>query len=116
MWFYRRMLKIRWTQKRTNQSILEELGTQRELLGRVMSSKLAYFGHVYREQGKMLVKTVVQGKVQGKRGRGRPRMSYEDNVVNWTGQPIEAIVRTVEDREGWRKVVSSAVEAAKRHS
>jgi hypothetical protein len=110
------MLKITWTEKRTDQSIVEELGTERELLGRIMKSKLAHFAHVCRERSKTLVKTAVQERVQGNRGRGRPRMSYEDNLLKWTRQPIGAIVRAVEDREGWRKVVGSAVEAAKRHT
>jgi hypothetical protein len=116
MWFYRRMLRISWKEKRTNQSIMEELGIGRELLGRVVKRKLTYFGHICRKQGEDLVKTVIQGKMQGKRGQGRPRISYEDNIKKWTGKPMEVVIRATEDREKRRELVGCAVEAVKRHT
>ena len=76
MWIYPRMLRISWKERRTNESVMLQLNTTRQLLGFVLRRKLSYLGHTHREGGCELVKTVIQGKVPGKRRRGRPRASY----------------------------------------
>ena len=76
MWIYRRMLRVSCTEHRTDESILLELNTTRQLLGFVVRRKLSYFGHPIRDGGSSgceLVKCVIQGKVNGKRRRGRPK-------------------------------------------
>ena len=73
MWIYRRMLRVSWTEHRTDESILLELNTTRQLLGFVVRRKLSYFGHTMRDGGCELVKCVIQGKVSGKRRHGRPK-------------------------------------------
>ena len=66
MWIYRRMLRVSWTERRTDESILLEHNTTRQLLGFVVRRKLSYFGHTMRDGGCELMKCVIQGKVTGK--------------------------------------------------
>ena len=73
MWLWRRMLRISWMEKRTDNSILQELEIKRELLGHVRKRKLSYYGHLCRDHGCQITKTVVEGYVEGRRRRGRPR-------------------------------------------
>ena len=105
MWCYRRMLRISWTEKRTNKSILNELQTRRELLAQIIKRKMAFFGHACRNNKCNLVKTCVLGMMSGKRRRGRPRMQYIDNIKKWTRASVklEENVRRTEDRTEWRE-------------
>ena len=83
MWIYCRLLRVSWTEHRTDESILLELNTTRQLLGFVVRRKLSYLGHTMRDGGCELVKCVIQGKVNGKRRRGRPNTSYSSNITKW---------------------------------
>ena len=83
MWFYRRMLRISWKDKKTNISILQELNTKRELVYTIVKRKMTYFGHAMRHPKCLLMKDVITGKTNGKRGRGRPRTSYMKNLSDW---------------------------------
>ena len=75
MWFYRRLLRVSWTERRTNVSILQELGRDRMLLNIINQRRLKYIGHAMRNTKTDLMKTVFQGKVQSKRRQGRPPAS-----------------------------------------
>ena len=103
MWCYRRMLRISWTEKRTNKSILNELQTRRELLAQSIKRKMAFFCHACRNNKCNLVKTCILGMMSGKRRRGRPRMQYIDNIKKWTRASLEENVRRTEDRSAWRE-------------
>ena len=94
LWFYRRMLRVGWTEHRTDENILTELGTTRQLLGFVVRRKLSFFGHTIRDGGCELVKCVIQGNVSGKRRRGRPKASYSSNITRWTSVSTERITRS----------------------
>ena len=72
MCFFRRLSNISWEDKRTNDSVLEELGLQRSFLNEIKRRRLKYVGHAVRNPRTDLMSTVLQGKVEGKRGRGRP--------------------------------------------
>ncbi len=72
MWVYRRILRIPWTAKRTNDSIREELAITSNLVIRVEQHVLRYFGHISRRQGPNLEKAIMQGKVEGTKKRGQP--------------------------------------------
>ena len=86
MWFFwRRMLNINWKQKRTNANVLLELGTERQLLGKVISLKMGYFGHTVRGSGSPLALDIIEGKVEGKRKPGRQKKKWSDNIKEWTG-------------------------------
>ena len=117
LWIHRRMLRGSWTEHRTDDSILTELGTTRQLLGFVVvHRKLSFFGHSIRDGGCELVKCVIQGKVSGKRRRGRPKTSYSSNITKWTSVNTERITRETRDRAGWIKLIRCAARAADHHS
>lgn len=103
----RRMLGITWQEHRTNESILQDTGYKRELVKTVKKRKLQYTGHIIRRTNS-LEKTIMQGPVPGKRGRGRPRKNWMDDIVEWTGLSAEAIHRVALDRQNWRQVVRNA--------
>ena len=106
MWFYRRLLRIKWTDKRTNESILKELSVQRQLLIEIDKRRLRYVGHANRSQYTPLMTTVFQGKMDGKRRRGRPPVSYTGNLKEACGLGLQQIAQSSRDREGWRSVVA----------
>ena len=106
MWFYRRLLRIKWTGKRTNESILKELSVQRQLLVEIDKRRLRYVGHANRSQHTSLMSTAFQGKVDGKRRRGRPPISYGGNLKEACGLGLQQIAESSRDREGWRSVVA----------
>ena len=85
--WYRRVLHVLWSDKRTNKSILHEIQPKKRRLTFVRQRKLCYFGHVPEE---VLVTWVLilKDKVQGKRSRGRPKATWEDNIKDWTGLRI----------------------------
>ena len=103
MWFWRRMLSISWKEKRTNISILQELNTNRELLGKVVSLKTGYFGHILRGSGSPLAAQIIEGYVEGKRKRGRPKKKWMDNIKEWTGLTYTEAKRLAQDRKLWRE-------------
>ena len=115
-WIYRRMLRVSWTEYRTEESIITELNTTRQLLGFVVRRKLSFFGHTIRDWGCELVKCVIQCKVSGKQWRGWPKTSYRSNITKCMSESMEQITRETRDRDGWRRLVRCAVRAADHHS
>ena len=101
----RKILRVSWTAKKTNEWILNKAGVKRELLDTVKARKLAYYGHTMRKQGNYLQKEIMQGTTPGVRRRGRPRTAWIDNIKSWTGLCVEESVRMTEDRDKWRKYV-----------
>ena len=98
-------------EKRTDDSILQELDIKRELVGHVRNSKLSYFGHLRRDHGCQLTKTIVEWYVEGRRRRGRPRKQYIDYIKQWTQLTTSQCVRAAEDRSRWKQLVSQAMVA-----
>ena len=86
------MLRIPWTAKRTNASILQEIGHGSRLLN-IIDRQALYFGHITRRQGNCLEKTILQGKIEGFRGPGRPKARWPDRVKSLVGQPLTAVCR-----------------------
>ncbi|GFO42502.1 endonuclease-reverse transcriptase [Plakobranchus ocellatus] len=111
MWFYRRLLRISWRERRTDQSILEELNEERKLLNYIKKRKLIFFGHTCRSKC-TLMKNILQGRVEGKRQRGRPRINYFDNIKSWTQMTTRGIYDVILERDVWRQMVHEAVRAA----
>jgi len=101
----RKILRISWTAKKTNEWVLNKAGVKRELLDTVKVRKLAYYGHTMRKQGSCLEKEIMQGTLPGARRRGRPRTAWMDNIKTWTGLSVEKSIRMTEDRDKWRKYV-----------
>ena len=110
---YRRILGISYKDRITNEKVEEMVrraaGPFEKLLRTVRKRKLKWFGHVTRGSG--LAKTILQGTVPGKRGQGRPRRQWGDNIREWTGLSGEQLQYHAHNRKDWRKLahVASAV-------
>ena len=102
----RRILRVLWTAKKTNEWVLNKTGVKRELLDTVKARKLAYYGHTMRKQGSCLEKEIMQGTMPGVRRQGRPRTAWKENIKTWTGLSVEELIRMAEDRDKWRKYAS----------
>jgi hypothetical protein len=112
MWCWRRLLGVSWRERRTNVSVLQELGMGRELMTRVAKLKMQYFGHVARGSAGEMALTVMEGKADGRRHRGAPRMQWLDNIKEWSGHGYQQLKAKAQDRCGFRKEISSwAVDA-----
>ena len=105
MWCYRRLLRISWTKKVTNNEVLQRVDSQRTIFIDIKRRKLKYFGHIMRKNG--FQRILMDGKVDGKRGRGRPRTSWSSNIAEWTGLRYEKLVRATQQRATWRDVASN---------
>ena len=103
MWFWRRMLNISWKEKKTNNSILEELNTTRQLLGKAVHLKMGYLGHILRGHGSPLTLQIIEGKMDGKRKRGRQKKKWYDNIKEWTGLTYTQAKRLAQNRVKWRE-------------
>jgi len=76
----RKILRVSWTAKKTNEWVLNKVGVKKELLDTVKARKLVYSGHTMRKQGSCLEKEIMQGTMPGARRRGRPRTAWMDNI------------------------------------
>ena len=85
MWFFRCLLRVRWTDKRTNESVLKEPFTKRHMLIKVERRRLKYAGHALSSTKTDLMATVLKGKIEAKRKRRRPPTSYISNITKASG-------------------------------
>ena len=106
MFCYRRILRVSWTERITNFSVLREIGEERSLLRSIKRRKLKYFGHITRAGG--ISAEILQGMTEGKRKRGRQKTRWSDNIVEWTGKTMNECTRACRDRSLWRKLVWDA--------
>ena len=107
MWCIRKMLKISWKDKVNNKEVLRRAGMKRELLENIKKRKMELYGHVMRGSSGQLFKTVVGGKMEGRRGSGRPRRGWTDDVCEWSGKRKEELESAVGNRRVWRKLVGN---------
>ena len=107
MWFLRRMMKVAWTERKTNETILKEAETERRLLSVILERQARFFGHVMRRDG--LEKLVTTGMVDGKRSVGRQRIKAIDNIRKWIGTNSNTeMIRATDDRRNWRGMIAHA--------